>query len=81
MKNINKIIGILGAVLLLFSLVYYSITNIWDALNWISLILGILGIGYFVFDYYNNREKELSKRNLQYGSNVIVQIIIVGKCI
>jgi len=77
MKNINKIIGIVGAVLLIFSLVYYSITNIWDTLNWISFIVGILGIGYFVYDYYKNREKKLSKRNLQYGSNVIVQIVIV----
>lgn len=77
MKNINKIIGIVGAVFLLFSLVYYSITNIWDILNWIFFVIGILGIGYFVFDYYKNREKELSKRSLQYGSNVVVQILIV----
>jgi len=77
MKNINKIIGIVGAILFLFSLVYYSITNIWDTLNWISFILGIVGIGYFVFDYYKNREKSISKRSLQYGSNVVVQIVIV----
>jgi ABC-type uncharacterized transport system involved in gliding motility auxiliary subunit len=77
MKNLNKIIGIVGAVLLLFSLVYYSIQNIWGVLNWISFILGLLGIVYFIFDFYKNREKEFSKRNLQYGSNVIIQIIIV----
>lgn len=73
----NKIIGIIGAVLLLFSFVYYTITNIWDVINWISFILGIAGIGFFIFDYYKNREKELSKRSLQYGSNVMVQILIV----
>ena len=77
MKNLNKIIGIVGAVLLLFSLVYYSIMNIWGILNWITAIFGLIGVGYFVFDYYKNREKEFSKRNLQYGSNVILQIIIV----
>ncbi len=77
MKNINKIIGMAGVVLLLFSLVYYSITNIWDTINWITFVFGLVGLGYFVFDYYKNREKELSKRNLQYGSNIIVQVVIV----
>ncbi len=77
MKNINKIIGIAGAVLLLFSLVYYSIQNIWGVINWITLVLGIGGFGYFLFDYYSNREKELSKRSIQYGSNVMIQIVIV----
>ena len=77
MKNINKIIGIIGAVLLLFSLVYYSITNIWDTLNWITLFFGFIGVGYFAVDYYKNREKEISKRSIQYGSNIVVQIVIV----
>jgi len=77
MKNTIKIIGISGAVLLLFSLVYYSITNIWDTINWITIVLGLAGIGYFVFDYYKNREKEISKRSVQYGSNIVAQIVIV----
>jgi gliding motility-associatede transport system auxiliary component len=77
MKNINKIIGIVGAVLLSFSLVYYSIQNIWEVLNWITLIFGLFGVGYYLFDYYKNREKEFSKRSLQYGSNILVQIVIV----
>ena len=77
MKNINKIIGIGGAVLLLFSFVYYTIQNIWELVNWITLFLGFIGVGYFVFDYYKNREKELSKRSLKYGSNVFIQVIIV----
>ncbi len=77
MKFINKIIGIVGAVLLLFSLVYYSIQNIWGVVNWITLVLGIGGVGYFLFDYYSHREKELSRRSIQYGSNVMLQIVIV----
>ena len=43
MKLQDKIIGIAGVVLILFSIVYYSIQNIWDTVNWISLILGIIG--------------------------------------
>jgi ABC-type uncharacterized transport system involved in gliding motility auxiliary subunit len=77
MKRNNKIIGIVGAVLFLFSLVLYSIENIWGTFNWITLFLGVAGIGYFVFIYYKNREKGISKRSIQYGSNVLVQVVIV----
>jgi ABC-type uncharacterized transport system involved in gliding motility auxiliary subunit len=77
MKRNDKIIGIVGAVLFLFSLVLYSIENIWGVFNWITLLLGVAGVGYFLFLYYKNREKGISKRSLQYGSNVLVQIIIV----
>jgi ABC-type uncharacterized transport system involved in gliding motility auxiliary subunit len=77
MKRIDKIIGIIGAILFLFSLVLYSIENIWGTLNWVTLLLGLGGIGYFLFTYYKNREKGISKRSLQYGSNVLVQVVIV----
>ncbi len=77
MKLIDKIFGVTGIVLFLFSLVYYSIQNIWELLNWITIIPGLAGIGYFIFIYYKRRDKEFSKRSLQYGSNVLVQILIV----
>ena len=77
MKRIDKIIGIIGGILFLFSLVSYSIENIWGSINWVTLLLGLGGIGYFLFTYYKNREKGISKRSLQYGSNVLVQVVIV----
>jgi len=77
MKTNDKIIGIVGAVLLLFSFVLYSIENIWGVFNWITLLLGVAGSTYFIFIYYKNREKGISKRSLQYGSNVLVQVVIV----
>jgi hypothetical protein len=77
MKRNDKIIGIVGAVLFLFSLVLYSIENIWGTFNWITLLLGVAGIGYFVFIYYKNREKGISKRSIRYGSNALVQVVIV----
>jgi ABC-type uncharacterized transport system involved in gliding motility auxiliary subunit len=77
MKLIEKISGGLGIVLLLFSLVYYSIQNIWGMINWITLILGLGGLGYFIYIYFTQREKKISKRSLLYGSNVMIQIIIV----
>jgi len=42
MKLQDKIIGILGIVLFLFSIVYYTIQNIWDVINWITLVLWVL---------------------------------------
>jgi ABC-type uncharacterized transport system involved in gliding motility auxiliary subunit len=77
MKRTDKIIGLLGGIVFLFSLIYYSIQNIWGTINWITLILGLAGSGYFLYIYYSQREKRISKRSLQYGSNVLVQIIIV----
>jgi ABC-type uncharacterized transport system involved in gliding motility auxiliary subunit len=77
MKLVDRIIGITGIVIFLFSLVYYSIQNVWGTLNWITLLLGLAGVGYFLFVYYKNRDKEFSIRSLQYGSNVLVQILIV----
>jgi ABC-type uncharacterized transport system involved in gliding motility auxiliary subunit len=77
MKIQDKTIGIAGAVLFLFSLVYWSIQNIWNITNWITLILGLAGMGYFLYMYYTKREKGISTRSLQYGSNVLVQFISV----
>jgi ABC-type uncharacterized transport system involved in gliding motility auxiliary subunit len=77
MKLIDKIAGIIGIILLLFSLIYYSIQNIWGSVNWITLILGIAACGYFLYIYYTKRDKKISKRSLLYGSNVMVQSIIV----
>ena len=77
MKLTEKIYGVAGIVLFLFSLIYYSIQNVWGVLNWVTLLVGLAGVAYFVFVYYKNREKGISKRSLQYGSNVIVQVLIV----
>ena len=77
MKLQDKIIGIAGTILFLFSLVYWSIQNIWELINWITLILGLGGAGYFLYIYYTQREKKISTRSLQYGSNVLVQFISV----
>jgi ABC-type uncharacterized transport system involved in gliding motility auxiliary subunit len=77
MKTIDKSIGIIGVVAFFFSLIYYSIQNIWGITNWITLIVGLAGIGFFLYSYFSHREKEISKRSLKYGSNVLVQIIIV----
>ena len=77
MKLQDKLIGSAGVAVLLFSLIYYSIQNIWEVINWVTFVAGLAGSGYFLYAYFKHREKEISRRNLQYGSNVLLQIVIV----
>ncbi len=77
MKLVDKIIGGVALAAWLFSLVFYSIRNVWNQVNWITLGLGIIGIIYFLYVYFTKREKAISIRNLQYGSRVFVQGLIV----
>jgi ABC-type uncharacterized transport system involved in gliding motility auxiliary subunit len=77
MKLIDKIIGGVALVAVAFAVVFYSIRNIWGILNWITLVSGVLGLAYFLYIYFTRREKKISTRNLQYGTNVVIQILIV----
>ena len=77
MKKIENIAGIAGIVLLITSLIWYSISNLWQTVHWILLILGAAGIAYFLFVFFSAREKVISKRSLKYGSNVGLQVLIV----
>lgn len=77
MKKFVNIFGLAGIVLIAASLIWYSISKLWEVSNWILLILGVIGLGYFLLDFYKNREKELSQRSLKQGSNVVVQTVVV----
>ncbi len=77
MKKFENIAGLVGILALLAALIWYSINQVWQVYHWILFIVGIIGLGYFVFMFYRNRQKELSKRSLKYGSNVTLQIIVV----
>lgn len=77
MSNRDKYIGLAGLIVALFSLILYSIQKIWGVANWIMLVLGIAALVFGIFSYYKNREKSISKRSLQYGSNIVFQVVIV----
>ena len=77
MKKIENIAGIAGVVLLIAALIWYSITNLWETIHWVLLVGGVAGIGYFLFVFFTQREKVISKRSLKYGSNVGVQALMV----
>ncbi|MHB2147610.1 GldG family protein [Calditrichota bacterium LG25] len=77
MKKFENISGLVGILALLAALIWYSINQVWQAYHWILLVVGVAGLGYFIFNYYRNRQKKLSSRALKYGSNVTLQIIVV----
>lgn len=77
MKKTDNIIGIVGIVFVFAALIWYSINQVWAVYHWVLLILGVLGLGYYIFVFYKNRQKTISSRTLKYGSNVTVQIIVV----
>jgi gliding motility-associatede transport system auxiliary component len=72
----DNIIGITAVVLIVASLIWYSISQIWGVVNWILLVLGVGALGYYMFYYFKSRDKEISQRSVKKGSNVLVQIVI-----
>ncbi len=77
MKTIDRIAGLAGLLLILAGLIWYSISKIWGVPQWVFLILGIVGLGYFLFVHFTRREKQYSKQSLKYGSNTLVQVLVV----
>ena len=76
MKKMDNIIGGAGLFLTIATLIWYSITRIWEIYHWISIVLGVVGLGYFIYQYITNRKKELSSRSLKQGSNILIQVIV-----
>ncbi len=76
MKKMDNIIGGVGLFVTIATLIWYSITRVWAIYHWIFIIVGIIGIGYFIYQYIINRRKELSTRTLKQGSNVLLQVIV-----
>ncbi len=77
MKKIDNILGIAGIVFVAAALIWYSIVQVWKVYHWALLILGVAGLAYFLFMFFKNREKVVSKRSLKYGSNVTVQVLVM----
>jgi ABC-type uncharacterized transport system involved in gliding motility auxiliary subunit len=76
MKKMDNIIGGVGLFVAIGTLIWYSITRVWEIYHWILIVLGVIGIGYFIYKYIVNRKKELSSRSIKQGSNVLIQVIV-----
>jgi ABC-type uncharacterized transport system involved in gliding motility auxiliary subunit len=77
MKKLDYILGGIGVFLTAVSLIWYSITRVWEVYHWILIVLGIGALGYFLYMYFTKREKVMSSRSLKQGSNALLQIIIM----
>ena len=77
MKKLDYILGGIGVFLTAVSLIWYSITRVWEVYHWILIVLGIGALGYFFYMYFTKREKVMSSRSLKQGSNALLQIIIM----
>jgi ABC-type uncharacterized transport system involved in gliding motility auxiliary subunit len=76
MKKMDNIFGGVGLFVTIATLIWYSITRVWEIYHWVLIVLGVLGIGYFIYQFIVNRKKELSTRTIKQGSNVLVQVIV-----
>lgn len=76
MKKMDNLVGGVGLLVTIAALIWYSITRVWEIYHWILIVIGIAGLGYFIYQYMVNRKKELSTRSLKQGSNVLVQVIV-----
>jgi ABC-type uncharacterized transport system involved in gliding motility auxiliary subunit len=70
-------IGAVGLALILAALIWYSIANVWKVWHWGLLAIGALGLAYFLYVYFTKRDKALSARSIKYGSNILVQVVIM----
>jgi ABC-type uncharacterized transport system involved in gliding motility auxiliary subunit len=77
MKRYINIALIIGILLIIYSVVNFSLNQLWDWISTVSLILGIL-IG-IIATYYRMqfREKQMNVRFLKYGANLILSGLIV----
>ena len=79
MKKYSNIAVAVGLALIVFSLVNYSINNVWDWMSWLLLIPGILMTTAGLYLYFQFREKKLSKKSMQYGAvSGFSTILVIG---
>ena len=77
MKKTDHIIGAVGIVFAIASLIWYSIGKIWGTWHWVLMILGAAGVIYYLVIYFTKREKQASSRAFKQGTNVALQIVMV----
>ena len=77
MKRYINIALIVGIVLFLYSLVNFSLNQIWDWVSTISLILGVLISGVSIYYRLQFRQKKMSIRSVKYGANSLLSALIV----
>lgn len=77
MKRYVNITIVVGILLFLYSLINFSLNQIWDWVSTVSLILGLAIAGLGIYFYFRNRQKKISTVKLKYGTNTLLSAVIV----
>ncbi len=77
MKKFDSVTGLVGMILLIAALIWYSISKVWGLGHWILLVLGIIGIMYFIYIWFTSGSRKISGRSFKQGSNVLIQVLVM----
>lgn len=77
MKRYVNIALTVGILLFLYSLVNFSLNQLWDWVSTVSLIVGLAITGISIYYRLRFRQKKLNVRFLKYGANALFSTIIV----
>ncbi|RKY85259.1 hypothetical protein DRQ09_07515, partial [candidate division KSB1 bacterium] len=69
MKKYIYLAGVGGIILIIASLINYSINNVWNIFSTILIVLGVILCGVYVVIDFNKIRIFFSKRSTVYGSN------------
>ncbi len=79
MKKYTTFAMVVGVLLIVYSLINFSLNQLWDWISTISLILGLGVTGVGIYYRRRFREKVVSKKLVQYGaSSVLNSVIFLG---
>jgi ABC-type uncharacterized transport system involved in gliding motility auxiliary subunit len=77
MKRYVNIALIVGVLLFLYSLVNFSLNQIWDWISTVSLVIGLIITGVAVYFKLQFRQKKMNIRFVKYGANALFTALIV----
>jgi ABC-type uncharacterized transport system involved in gliding motility auxiliary subunit len=76
MKRYSKIALIVGILLIIYSLVNYSLSQVWDWTSTLSLVVGLIIGGVGVYYILKFREREVNVQTIKYGTNLIISTVV-----
>jgi ABC-type uncharacterized transport system involved in gliding motility auxiliary subunit len=76
MKKYINVTLIIGILLILYSLFNFSVNQLWDWTSTIAAVAGLIALGIGIYYRIKFREKELSRRSVIYGGNVVLSTVV-----
>lgn len=76
MKRYSRIGLIVGILLIIYSLVNYSLSQVWDWTSTLSLVVGLVIGGIGVYYILKFREREVNVQTIKYGTNLVISTVV-----